>query len=136
MVDNLKKPDKFYFFKNLIARTCYILELPDKKKPNTFWNFSKKPDTWENVQIPKTDKKKPMLKYLDGVLIDNATQSSKTIKRLNFGKIKTWMIFGIPRNYQIDEGIKDKEPKVTKLNDFAWVMSWAHLSTAMTGVEV
>ena len=36
------------------------MELPDTKKPDTFWNFSKKPDTLENVQISKPDKKKPM----------------------------------------------------------------------------
>ena len=46
------------FFLNLIAKTWYILELPDKTKPDTFWIFSKKPDTWENVQILKPDKKK------------------------------------------------------------------------------
>ena len=56
--NNLKKPDTFLFFSNLIAKTWYFLKLPDKKKPDTFWNFSKKPDTLENVQIQKPDKKK------------------------------------------------------------------------------
>ena len=72
--NNLKKPDTFLFFSNLIAKTWYFLKLPDKKKPDTFWNFSKKPDTLENVQISKPDKKKTYEKnyFIDGLWIHAA----------------------------------------------------------------